>query len=302
VASLPKLWPVDRMDAPPEEALAVQQTVVHIRARVAAAGAFRESVVPVPGSPIATDYADGHGLDLVTHGLSWMLSADGHLLTLAAAFSTGELQAYGPYSLLRGAAEPLARLTWLFDDSATSRERHQRLLGERLENQVEVRKLKAARKQAEERIEHIAKRAAAAGFTSTPATGRPNHFGQPRPSATVLFAQLLAEVDEDPDDTPLGELLYRLLSGHAHSAMYALMSQADLSGAREGQVNWARIELNLFHFLSLVHLVLTMYDVAQARWCRMHGLEDGDWRAVLVGLPPTADLRSLQPASGSLGL
>ncbi len=284
---------MEQTPASPQETRAVQQTVVHLRARVAAAEKFRAGLLAKPGSPIAADFAKGHGQDVVSHGLTWMLSADGHLLTLAAAFSTGELHAYGPYSLLRGAAEPLARFTWLFDDSIGSAQRHQRLLGERLENQIEQHKIKALRDRAKARIDHISKLAAAAGFVQTPATGRPAHFGQPRPATTVLFARLLADAGADPAEDHLGELLYRLLSGHAHSVMYALMSQADTSGPRDGAVKLARIELNIVMFLALLDPVIRMYDAAQEHWSRMHGLAETAWRTVRSALPPTADLGTL---------
>ncbi|MDQ6878702.1 MAG: hypothetical protein M3082_13645 [Candidatus Dormibacteraeota bacterium] len=283
---------MDVTPATPTEALAIHQTVAHLRARVTAAGAFR-STAPAPGSPLASDFASGHGQDLMSHALIWTLSADGHLMTMASAISTGELHAFGLYSLVRGAAEPLARLTWLFDASATSAQRHQRLLGERLANQLERRKLKAFRKHADDRIHHITKVAAKAGFKPTPSSGRPEHFGQPRPSSTTLFARVLAKAQVDPAHDPVGELLYRMLSGHAHSMMYALMANADVSGPHSGPVTRAWVELNAFQVLSMLDLVLRMYETSQECWCRMTGVDVSAWHEVLSGLPPTADLEAL---------
>lgn len=271
----------------------MQQTVVHIRARVIAAEGFRRTASRAPGSPLASDFAGGHGQDLLSHGTIWMLSADGHLLTLASSMSTGELHAFGLYSLLRGAAEPLARLTWLFDDAATSVQRHQRLLGERLANQLERRKLKVYRRHADDRIQVIAKAAAQARFKPTPTTGRPEHFGQPRPSSTTLFARVLANAHVDPTQDPVGELLYRMLSGHAHSMMYALMGQADTSGPRRGNFTQALVELRPFQVLTMLDLVLRMYDIAQSSWCHMYGLDESAWQSVRASLPPTADLDPL---------
>ena len=283
---------MDMTPATPAEALAVHQTVAHIRARVAAAGAFR-SARPARGSPLAFDVAGMYGQDLQSLALMWALSADGHLMTMASSMSTGELHAFGLYSLLRGAAEPLARVTWLFDASATSAQRHQRLLAERLANQLERRKLKRFRRHADDRIDAIAKVAAQAGFKPTPRTGRPEHFGQPRPSSTTLFARILTEAHIDPTEDPVGEMLYRMLSGHAHSMMYALMGQADVSGPRTENVTRARVELNPFQALSMLDLVLRMYDDAQECWCRMTGMEVSVWHEIRSGLPPTADLEAL---------
>ena len=269
--------------ATPEESEAVLQMVAHIRARTARAAVFRQSLTSAAGSPLAADIVAGHGQDLVTHAIMWMFSADGHLLTLAGAFSTGDLQAEGPYSLLRGAAEPLARLTWLFDDKAGTSKRYQRLLGERRENQFELGKLKAFSKGAEARIQHIADLATKSGFKRAP-----------RPDATGLFRRLLKEAHADPAKDPLGEVLYRVLSGHAHALMWAaFMGQSKIvAKPREGEPGLALIELDLYLFLKLLEPVLRMYDVAQAHWCRMHGVDVVTWKDVLAELP----------ASGRLGI
>ena len=166
--------------ATPDESLAVQQTVTLIQARVASGQTFRASTTPASGSPLAVDFGAGHGQDLVTHALFWMASADGHLFTLADAFSTGGLHAHGPYSLLRGAAEPLATLTWLFDDKVDTIKRYQRLLSERRENQEELGKLKGFGKHAAARIHHIDNLASQAGFKASS-----------RVDATGLFRRVL---------------------------------------------------------------------------------------------------------------
>jgi hypothetical protein len=265
----------------PEESQAVQQTFTHIGARCARAAAFRQSLTPASGSPLSADIVAGHGQDLVTHAMTWMLSADGHLLTLAAAFSTGDLYANGPYSLLRGAAEPLAQVAWLFDDKVSSITRHQRLLGERRDNQLELGKLKAFSKRAEARIQHITDLATKAGFKPAP-----------RPDATGLFRRLLKQVDADPAKDPLGEVLYRVSSGHLHSFMWAaFMGQAEIvAKAREGESGLALIELDLYLFLKLLDPVLRMYDVAQEHWCRMNGVDGAAWSDELAELPPSGKL------------
>ena len=218
----------------------------------------------------------------MTHALTWILSADGHLLTLGGAWSTGDLHAHGPYSLLRGAAEPLARLTWLFDDKVSTSERQQRLLGARRENQFQLGKLKTFSKGADARIQHIGNLATIAGLKPAP-----------QPDATGLFRLLLREADVDPAKDPLGEVIYRVLSGQLHSFMWALMGQAEIvSKPREGELGLAVIELDLYLFLKLLDAVLRMYDVAQEHWCRMYGANEAAWRAVLAELP----------ASGKLGI
>ena len=132
--------------AKPEESVAVQETITHIRARIDCGRTFRAAIGRASGSPLDGDFAAGYGQDLLSHAMFWMLTAEEHLLTLANALSTGELYAHGPYSLLRGAAEPLGRITWLLDDRVRANQRHQRLLSERRENQEESGKLKVDRK------------------------------------------------------------------------------------------------------------------------------------------------------------
>jgi hypothetical protein len=84
-----------------------------------------------------------------------------------------------------------------------------------------------------------------------------------------------------------------MLSGHAHSMMYALRANADVSGPRSRPVTQARVELNTFHVLSMLDLVLRMYETSQECWCRMTGLDVSAWQEVRSGLPPTADLDAL---------
>jgi hypothetical protein len=215
--------------------------------------------------------------------MAWMFSADGHLLTLADAFSTGDLRANGPFSLLRGAAEALAALTWLFDTKVGPNKRYQRLLSERRGNQNELGKLKAFTKHAAARIQHIDTLADHGGFRASS-----------RADATGLFRRVLKEAGADPAKDPLGEVLYRVLSGHLHSFMWAaFMGQAEIvAKAREGESGLARIELDLYLFLKLLDLVLRMYDVAQEHWCRMYGEDEAAWRALVAELP----------ASGKLGI
>lgn len=282
---------VDGTPLAPEESEAVLQTVAHIRARTARASAFRKSVTRASGSPLFTDISAGHGEDLLTHAMAWMLSADGHLLTLASAWSTGDLQAHGPYSLLRAAAEALAAVAWLFDDKVDPSKRYQRLLSERRGNQKELGKLKAFSTHADARIQHIDNLATRAGFKASS-----------RADATGLFRRVLKEAGADPAKDPLGEVLYRVLSGHLHSFMWAaFMGQAEIvAKAREGKSGLARIELDPYLFLKLLDPVLRMYDVAQEHWCRMYGEDEAAWRAVVAELPASGTLRIEFRRPGSL--
>ena len=276
--------------ATPDESVAVQQTVTHIRARIESGRRFRAAISRASGSPLEADFVAGHGQDLVSHALFWMLSAEDNLLTLANAFSTGDLYAHGPYSLLRGAAEPLARLTWLFDDKVATSNRYQRLLSERRENQEEFGKLKAFAPFAATRIQHIDKLATSAGFKANS-----------RADATSLFRRVLKEMGADPARDPLGEVLYRVLSGQIHSLMWALMGQADVVSAQQvGRVRLAKIELDLYLFLKLIDPVYRMHDVAHEHWCRMHGTNQGAWRSLAAQLPARGQLGIEYRRPGSL--
>jgi hypothetical protein len=276
--------------ATPDESVAVQKTVTHIRARIESGRTFRAAISRASGSPLDADFVAGHGQDLISHALLWMLSAEEHLLTLADAFSTGDLYAHGPYSLLRGAAEPLARLTWLFDDKVGTSKRYQRLLSERRENQKEFGKLKAFSTFTPTRIQHIDKLATSAGFKANS-----------RADATSLFRRVLKEVGADPARDPLGEVLYRVLSGQIHSLIWALMGQADVVSAPQvGKVGLAKIELDLYLFLKLIDPVYRMHDVAHEHWCRMHGTNQGAWRSVAALLPAHGQLGIEYRRPGSL--
>jgi hypothetical protein len=211
-----------------------------------------------------------------------MLSAEEHLLTLAGTFSTGDLYAHGPYSLLRGAAEPFARLIWLFDDKVGSSTRYQRLLSERRQNQEEFGKLKAFSTFAATRIQHIDQLATTAALKANS-----------RADATGLFRRVLKEAGADPARDPLGEVLYRVLSGQIHALMWALMGQADVvSVPKVGETGISKIELDLYLFLKLIDPVYRMHDAAHEHWCRMHGANQGAW----------ASLAAQLPARGQLGL
>ena len=202
----------------------------------------------------------------------------------------GDRYAHGPYSLLRGAAEPLARLTWLFDGKVGTSKRYQRLLSERRENQEEFGKLKAFSRFAATRIQHIDKLATSAGFKANS-----------RADATSLFRRVLKEVGVDPAKDPIGEVLYRVLSGHIHSLMWALMGQADVVSAPQvGKVGLAKIELDLYLFLKLIDPVYRMHDAAHEHWCRMHGTSEGAWRSVAAQLPARGQLGIEYRRPGSL--
>lgn len=283
--------------ATPQETEAVRLTIAHLRARVEAADRLRESLVATDVSQLALDRKSGFGDQLLSHAALWTLSADGHFLTLAATLSTGELHAFGLYSLLRGAAEPLARIAWLLDDTQPSEIRHQRLLVERLANVKEQRKFQAAKAAADARIKEITDVATAAGFETTESKGNPIHFGQPRPYATHLFRDLLLEHDASPAEEALGSLLYRTLSAHVHSTMFALISQADSTRPRNGPDRTAAIELNTAQFLALLSGVLMLHDVAQLRWSKLLGHGERPWLELRSSLPPQADFEALRASS-----
>jgi hypothetical protein len=276
--------------AKPEESVAVQETITHIRARIDCGRTFRAAISQASGSLLDADFAAGYGQDLVSHAMFRMLSAEEHLLTLANALSTGELYAHGPYSLLRGASEPLARITWLFGYRVGGDTRHRRLLSERRENQVEAGKLKAFSEHAAKRIQHIDTMSASAGFKANSRT-----------DATSLFRRVLKEVGADPARDATGEVLYRVLSGHLHSLMWALMGQADVvSAPQPSAVGLARIELDLYLFLKLIDLVYRMHDVAHEQWSRMHGASQVAWGPVAAQLPPRGQLGIKFRRPGSL--
>ncbi|MFI5281849.1 MAG: hypothetical protein ACHQ0J_01810 [Candidatus Dormibacterales bacterium] len=278
--------------ATPAEQQVIDAAVAHLRARVAAANAYRADVRPPPGSDHARAVEGWRGNEPGPLAELLLLSADYHLLTFMAALSTRELYPLGGYTLLRGAAEPAARAAWLMDPAITPKARRARVLVERLNALQERRKFAGQRKPADDRIKTLVGDATALGHRAVDGKQKkPDHFGEVRPAATTLFARLLPDIAAAGAD-PVGANLYRILSGFTHSVPWALLAQSEYFQGELPGHKWARVELNAAWLIALLKEVLMLHDIALERLAAQLGEGPERWRTVLQSLPDVP-----QPAS-----
>jgi hypothetical protein len=280
--------------ATPAEQLLIDAANAHVRARVSAADVYRAAVRPAPGSEYAKAVEDWRGNQPGPLAELLVISADYHLLTFRATLSTRELYPLGSYTLLRGAAEPAARASWLVDPSVSPKVRRARVLVERLNALQERRKFAGQRGPADDRIKTLVEDATALGHRAVDGKlKKPEHFGEARPAATTLFARLLPDLAAAGAD-PIGANLYRILSGFTHSVPWALLAQSEsFQGDRPG-FKWARVELNIAWLIALFNEVLMLHDIALERLAAQVGEGPERWRIVLASLPVVPQPASLQ--------
>jgi hypothetical protein len=223
-----------------------------------------------------------------------LVNAGFHLLTLAAVLSGREpLYPFGGFTLLRGAAEPAARAAWIMEPGITPVERRARVLVERLDALQEMRKFKNLRPRADEQIALLVSDAAALGHRAVNGKRiKPEHFGQPRPDATNLFARLLPDVSGLGADAP-GSRLYRLLSAFSHSALWAILVQRESEEDASPGIKSAMIVLNVDWLIGHLGQVLKLHNIAMRRLAGQIGEGPERWDQILRGLPgPTGPGRT----------
>jgi hypothetical protein len=271
----------------------IATAVLHIRARVRAAEAYREAVRPSADSAHALELRDWRGNHPGATAEILLVSAEFHLLTLAATMTARDLYPFGGFTLLRGAAEPAARAAWIMDPGISSTERRARVLVERLSALQEMRKFKNLRREADDRIQELIEDAKALGHK--PVDGKwvkPEHFGQARPQATSLFSKLLPNVFEEDADAPGGRL-YRILSAFAHSTLWAVLAQRELVTDYQPGLKSAMVVLNVGWLVGQLGQVEKLHSIALRRLAGQIGEGPERWDGILQGLPsPTSSGRA----------
>ena len=157
----------------------------------------------------------------------------------------------------------------------------------------ERRKFKKLRRKADDRFAEVVADAKALGHR--PVDGKrlkPEHFGQPRPSATSLFGKLLPDVFDLEGDAA-GARLYRILSAFSHSTLWAVLAQRELVKDYQPGLKSAEIVLNVQWLLGQLGQVLKLHNIAMRRLAGQIGEGSERWDRVLQGLPrPTGPDRA----------
>jgi len=223
-----------------------------------------------------------------------LVSSGFHLLTFAAVLSGREpLYPFGGFTLLRGAAEPAARAAWITDPDISPFDQRARVLVERLDALRERRKFTNTRAEANERIAELVSDATALGHHAVDGKRlKPEHFGQPRPEATNLFARLLPDIAGLGGDAPGGRL-YRVLSAFSHSALWAVLAQRKSEGESSPGMKSAMLVLNVDWLMGTLGQVLKLHSIAMRRLAGQIGEGPERWDRILQGLPsPTGPGRT----------
>lgn len=252
---------------------------------------MRRSVVadavesPVPDSPHgrarATKRWDAY--EQVNHIL---YSAEDHLRTMRSVLEAEYLPTYALFSLLRAAAEAVVLCAYLLDDSISEAARMARGLNVRWDNLDEQRKLTGDAKQFAERVATLEERALRNGIQvikKDPA--KPDaHFGESRQSAVVLFSKYILPENPDPNaDRPLGELVYRYLSGHVHAAIWVKIANAEITASDEPGMSMAKLDLPFTWLVVMLRMILRRHESNLTSLLALSGYALVVWQEAMKG-------------------
>jgi hypothetical protein len=245
----------------------------------------------VPGSPI--DQARKAGVrDPYDIAYALIFSAEDHLRTSVIVLRHGPLPGFALYTLLRAAAEALARAAYLLELPLTLPVRLGRTLNERLDNLDEQRKFMAVADDEHylQSVDTLKSKALSNGVEplySKARQGAPKliGFGAPRRSVTELLDQFIRG----------GEQVHRYLSGYAHSKMWAQFprSRAQASPNTPG-VALAATDLDVMDFIGLLTAVTDLYDEDLGNYLSLAGYPRDVWRLAKQRRPQTG--KSTPPA------
>lgn len=192
-----------------------------------------------------------------------LFSAEDHLRTMRSVLEAEYLPTYALFSLLRAAAEAVVLCAYLLDDSISEITRMARGLNVRWDNLDEQRKLSGDAKLFAERVAVLEERALNNGIQvikKEPA--KPDvHFGEGRQSAVALFSKYITPESPDPGaDRPLGELVYRYLSGHVHAAIWVKIANAEITASDEPGISMAKLDLQFTWLVVMLRLILRRHE------------------------------------------
>jgi hypothetical protein len=252
---------------------------------------FLDQVVnpPVPGSAIDHAYA---GKSRVEFDLAFLFvkAGEDHLRTILWITEARRLPSFAMYTVMRGAAEALAR-AWYLLGAATVEERRSRALNIRLSSLLEQSKLldprarkgkpkpkrsadeisrsESDRRRVRERLKALEDQAAAQGIGAIrDKNGRAIGFGSaPLPQKWELVADAMHE----------GEFAYGLVSGFGHSEPWALLRPERAVPTDDPEVMLSPTALNLDWLLAILERVLDVHDRILARWMELAGQSADVW-------------------------
>lgn len=217
-----------------------------------------------------------------------LYSAEDHLRTVLFLFEGGRLPTYALYTLLRGAAVPVVHCAHLLDRNIDERTRLARALNARWDNLYEQNKLQPTPGMFAERIRHLDDRATANGITVLAKDrSRPEReYGERRLSEVSLFGRYLTSVSEidrkngaGTATSPIGEMVYRFLSGHVHALLWAKMVNAEVSSTTEPGMSSVKLAFQFDWFASMLLMVLRRHTENIKDLLRLSGYPAFVWEA-----------------------
>jgi len=192
-----------------------------------------------------------------------LYSAEDHLRTMRIVLEAEFLPTYALFSLLRAAAEAVVSCAYLLDDSLSDTARMARGLNVRWENLEEQRKLTGDASQFAARVAILEERAARNGiqvFKVDPAKPATD-FGERRLSEIALFSKYITPEKPDPNaDKPIGELVYRYLSGHVHSAIWVKIANAEITATDEPGMSTVKLDLQFDWLALMLRMILRRHE------------------------------------------
>jgi len=231
---------------------------------------FQADQQPAAGSPFVLGSRENGGIWWRETGDLALAASFDHLLAFTNLL-TGNVPRQAGYSVLRGCAEAAAIAWWLFDPTASEKQRVQRGFEERLYGIHVQRGLveKKNRPKHKARYDDLVAEAKRHGLSEKPDTRAKDltHFGHPRLPIQDLLSRVLPE-KAPKSELRTGEVLWRSLSAFSHSELWT-----SLIGLREDDDDTKprRMVVNLSVLLGLAQLTVNAYDRAFSRRMALAG-------------------------------
>jgi len=214
-----------------------------------------------PDSPIGRANTAGRR-DPYEQARLLLTSAEDHLRTVLMIVQGNVLPIFSLFSLLRPAAEADARIAYVLDPAIDETRRLARGLTIRLENLVQVDKVKPDAAWLAGRVEQITAKATANGIAAVPnKRGQVIAFGEVLPKEIDLFAGYLKE----------GAFAYRFLSAHVHSMPWVMLNADKATPTAEPGISMMPLELDTSTFVAFVALIVGLHDRTVARLLELAG-------------------------------
>ena len=216
----------------------------------------------VRGSPrdLAAQAHVGQAYEL--GGLS-LYSGEDHLRSILVIFEGTTLPTYGLYTLLRSAAEAIVRCAYLTDPQVTETLRLARSFNVRLENLIEQTKATGNASWYTTQVAKLEQEALSHGIAPfrSPKDNEVKHFDEARWGEVQLFETYLKPRQASTGTgKPLGEMLFRYLSGQVHSMFWVKFLTAPTSPTADPTMSAVRLELNFGFLAGMLAVVLKAHE------------------------------------------